>query len=54
MLYEINMMITQLADQIEIDEDTGEVLCDLDAIMEQMSDSIRCRSFSYCSPLGMA
>ena len=38
MLYEINMMITQLADQIEIDEDTGEVLCDLDAIMEQIAD----------------
>ena len=37
MLYEINLLINQLADQIEIDEETGEILCDFDAIMEQIN-----------------
>jgi len=37
MLYEINLLINQLTDQIEIDEETGEVLCDFDAIMEQIN-----------------
>ena len=31
-LYEINEEILRLTDQITVDEDTGEVLCDMDAI----------------------
>ena len=31
-LYEINEEILRLTDQIEIDEETGEILCDLDAV----------------------
>lgn len=33
-LYEINEEILRLTDQIEIDEETGELLCDIDAITE--------------------
>ena len=35
-LYEINAAILSLADQITIDEETGEVLCDYDAICGQI------------------
>ncbi len=31
-LYEINEAILRLTDQIEVDEETGEVLCDMDAV----------------------
>ena len=35
-LYEINEEILRLTDQITVDEDTGEVLCDMDAICGQI------------------
>ena len=31
-LYEINEEILRLTDQISVDEETGEILCDMDAI----------------------
>lgn len=33
-LYEINAEILRLTDQIEFDEETGEILCDIDAIYD--------------------
>lgn len=39
-LYEINEEILRLAEQVEIDEETGEVLCDIDAITESI-DSLQ-------------
>lgn len=33
-LYEINTEILRLTDQIEFDEETGEILCDIDAIYD--------------------
>ncbi|NLI08561.1 MAG: hypothetical protein GX457_15935 [Thermotogaceae bacterium] len=33
-LYEINSEILRLTDQIEFDEETGEILCDIDAIYD--------------------
>lgn len=36
-LYEINEEILRLTDQIAVDEETGEVLCDMDAIGEQLA-----------------
>lgn len=33
-LYEINAEILRLTDQIVIDEETGEILCDIDSILE--------------------
>lgn len=39
-LYEINDEILRLTDQITIDEETGEVLCDIDSIMAEI-DSLR-------------
>lgn len=35
-LYEINAEILRLTDQIEFDEETGEILCDIDAISEEI------------------
>ena len=35
-LYEINTNILELANQIVIDEETGEILCDYDAICDQI------------------
>lgn len=39
-LYEINEEILRLTDQIEVDEETGEILCDIDSI-EQQIDSLQ-------------
>ena len=36
-LYEINEQIERLTDQITFDEDTGEILCDIDAITAEMN-----------------
>ena len=33
-LYEINEEILRLTEQIDVDEETGEVLCDIDAIAD--------------------
>jgi len=35
-LYEINTEILRLTDQIEFDEETGEILCDIDAIYDEI------------------
>ena len=35
-LYEINAEILRLTDQIEFDEETGEILCDIDAIYDEI------------------
>ncbi len=35
-LYEINQEIARLTDEITVDEETGEVLCDMDAICSQI------------------
>ena len=36
-LYEINEQIERLTDQITFDEETGEILCDIDAITAEMN-----------------
>ena len=36
-LYEINSAILALTDQIVFDEETGEILCDMDAICDQLN-----------------
>lgn len=36
-LYEINTEILRLTDQIEFDEETGEILCDIDNIQRQIN-----------------
>lgn len=40
-LYEINSEILRLTDQIEFDEETGEILCDIDSIQSQIDVSGR-------------
>ena len=35
-LYEINAEIQRLADLLEVDEETGEVLCDIDAVYKEI------------------
>ena len=35
-LYEINEQIQRLTDQITFDEETGEILCDIDAITTEI------------------
>lgn len=35
-LYEINSEILRLTDQIAFDEETGEILCDIDAIYDEI------------------
>ena len=35
-LYEINEEIERLTEQFEVDEDTGEILCDADALFEEI------------------
>lgn len=37
-LYEINAEIQRLADMMEVDEETGEVLCDLDAVYKEIDE----------------
>ena len=37
-LYEIDAEILRLTDQIAVDEETGEILCDLDAITAQIGE----------------
>lgn len=37
-LYEINAEILRLTDQIEFDEETGEILCDIDSIQSQIDN----------------
>lgn len=36
-LYEINEQILRLTDQITVDEETGEVLCDMDSVCRQLA-----------------
>lgn len=36
-LYEINEQILRLTDQITVDEETGEVLCDMDSVCSQLA-----------------
>ena len=36
-LYEINEQILRLTDQITVDEETGEVLCDMDSVCRQLT-----------------
>lgn len=35
-LYEINAEIMRLTDEIEFDQETGEILCDIDSIEQQI------------------
>jgi chromosome segregation ATPase len=47
-LYEINSEILRLTDQIEFDEETGEILCDIDSIQSQI-DSLQMERHSILS-----
>ncbi|WP_329886455.1 siphovirus Gp157 family protein [Pseudoramibacter sp. HA2172] len=49
-LYEINEEILRLTDQIEVDEETGEILCDIDSI-EQQIDSLQMERHSILTYL---
>ncbi|MDY2945240.1 MAG: siphovirus Gp157 family protein [Lachnospiraceae bacterium] len=49
-LYEINEQILRLTDQIDFDPETGEILCDIDAIQKEI-DSLQMERHSILSYL---